>query len=146
VTTAESWSLRSATATDLPALIALWQRAGLVVKAETVPDDLAGLLTHGPELVLVAEEHGELIGSVVGSFDGRRGWLNRLATDPAHRGRGIAKALLAEVHARLAARGCRKVNLLIEPENAEVLPFYAAAGYTVDDLIFMERWLPAGER
>jgi GNAT superfamily N-acetyltransferase len=94
------------------------------------------------EIQAEPEEGGELIGSVVGSFDGRRGWLNRLATDPTHRGRGIAKALLAAVHTRLAALGCRKVNLLIEPENADVLPFYAAAGYAVDDLIFMERWLP----
>ena len=42
---------------------------------------------------------------------------------------------------RLRERGCDKVNLLIEPDNAAVTDFYAAAGYSRDPLIFMEKLL-----
>jgi hypothetical protein len=47
----------------------------------------------------------------------------------------------ALVEERLRERCCDKVNLLIEPDNAAVADFYAAAGYTRDPLIFMEKWL-----
>lgn len=94
-------------------------------------------------LTLVAEdEAGVLAGSVMGSFDGRRGWINRLAVSPEHRGQGIATGLLAEVECRLAAKGCPKVNLLVEPHNAEVVSLYVKLGYRSDELIFMEKFLP----
>jgi hypothetical protein len=38
-----------------------------------------------------------------------------------------------------------KVNLLIEPGNRAVISFYQRLGYAVDDLVFMERWLPAAD-
>jgi ribosomal protein S18 acetylase RimI-like enzyme len=64
-----------------------------------------------------------------------------VATDPGHRGQGIARSLLAEAEARLARLGATKVNLLIEPVNAAVSDFYATLGYASDDLLFMERLL-----
>src|SRR5215831_8753669 len=78
-----------------------------------------------------------------GTFDGRRGWVNRLATRPGQRRHGWATALLGELERRFAAKGCRKVNLLIEPDNQPVTSFYEQNGYSSDQLIFMEKWLPA---
>jgi hypothetical protein len=51
---------------------------------------------------------------------------------------------LAGLERRLGARGCRKVNLLIEPGNKPVTGFYRRRGYAEDRLIFMEKWLPPG--
>jgi len=82
---------------------------------------------------------------VFGAYDGTRGWVHRLATRPARRGRGIASALLAELERRLRAVGCPKVNLLIELENAAVAGFYAQRGYRRDDLLFMKKWLIPNE-
>src|SRR3546814_13845060 len=50
---------------------------------------------------------------------------------------------MAEAERRLAAIGCDKVNLLIEPDNAGVERFYRRLGYDRDELIFMEKWLAA---
>jgi ribosomal protein S18 acetylase RimI-like enzyme len=79
---------------------------------------------------------------VFGTFDGRRGWVNRLATCPDRLGQGCATAVLAELELRLGAKGCRKVNLLIERENQPVTGSYRRHGYTEHQLIFMEKWLP----
>jgi GNAT superfamily N-acetyltransferase len=57
---------------------------------------------------------------------------------PGRRGRGHASAILAELERRLAARGCRKSTL----DNERVTGFYRQRGYTQDQLIFMEKWLP----
>jgi ribosomal protein S18 acetylase RimI-like enzyme len=79
--------------------------------------------------------------AVLGTFDGRRGWVNRLATRPGRRRQGHASAVLAGLERRLGAKGCRKVNLLIEPENEPVSGFHRQHRYTEDQLIFMEKWL-----
>ena len=87
------------------------------------------------------EPSGGLAGSVFGTFDGRRGWLNRLATSPDRRGQGIATGLVRELEQRLLAKGCVKINLLIEPANAAVVPFYARLGFQARSMIFMDKWI-----
>jgi ribosomal protein S18 acetylase RimI-like enzyme len=138
--------IRSATVADAPRLIELWTAAGLKFRAEDVPAELAAVLDRDPDLVLVAEDASGLTAAVLGTFDGRRGWVNRLATRADLRGRGQASAVLAELELRLGAKGCRKVNLLVEPDNEQVTGFYRRSGYAEDQLIFMEKWLsPRGE-
>ena len=88
---------------------------------------------------------GGLAGSVFGTFDGRRGWLNRLATRPDQCGQGIATGLVRELERRLRAEGCVKINLLVEPENAAVVPFYERLGFRPRSLVFMDKWI-AGPR
>jgi ribosomal protein S18 acetylase RimI-like enzyme len=66
---------------------------------------------------------------IMGAWDGRRGWLHHLAVDAAHRGQGIATALLQEVEQRLRAKGCLKVNLLVTRDNVGARALYARLGY-----------------
>lgn len=136
--------IRTAVLADAAALIELWAAAGLKFRPADVPAELQAVLARGPDLVVVAEDADGLAAAVLGTFDGRRGWVNRLATRPDRRGRGHASAVLAELERRLAAQGCRKVNLLIEPRNERVTGFYRRHGYTEDQLIFMEKWIPQG--
>jgi ribosomal protein S18 acetylase RimI-like enzyme len=114
----------------------------LKFRPEDVPAELGAVLARDPELVLATEDPYGLTAAVLGTFDGRRGWVNRLATRPDRRGQGHATELLAELERRLGTKGCRKVNLLIERDNEPVTSFYQDHGYTEDQLIFMEKWLP----
>lgn len=113
-----------------------------------VADELGAVLGRDPGLVLIAQDDRGVIGSVFGADDGRRRWLNRLATRPDARGEGVAGALVAALESALRAVGCRKLNLLVTPDNARVVSFYRHHGYAVDELIFMETFLsvPGGER
>lgn len=134
--------MRQASAADAEELDALWSAAGLLENRVPVAAQLAEALAAAPDLVLVAETADRrLVGSLVGAFDGRRGWVNRLAVAPDHQGRGIGGALLAVFEQRVAARGCRKVNLLVTPDNVAVTDFYARHGYASAPLVFMEKWL-----
>ena len=135
--------IRAATMDDIPALIELWTAAGLRFRPDEVPAELQAVLARDPELVLLADDGQGLAAAVLGTFDGRRGWVNRLATRPGQRRHGWATALLGELERRFAAKGCRKVNLLIEPDNQPVTSFYEQNGYSSDQLIFIEKWLPA---
>lgn len=135
--------LRSFDVNDYERVVALWAASGLQVGASDSREGLAHKLERDADLFLVAEDGdgGAIVGVVMGSYDGRRGWINHLAVAASYRGRGLGRRLVAEVERRLRARGCRKVNLLIEPGNARVQGFYEALGYTRDELIFMEKWL-----
>lgn len=136
------YSIRRAAIEDAAELIALWAQAGLRIRRpELVGGELASVLALHPQLVLVAVAGDSIVGSVLGTWDGRRGWVNRLATRCDWQSRGVASALLAEVEARVADLGGTKINLLIEADNYEVVGYYERHGYAADDLIFMEKYL-----
>ena len=126
-------------ARDYSAVIALWQSAGpgIHVSPSDSASELAHKLERDPDLFLVAEEGGQIVGTVLGGFDGRRGLVYHLAVAEACRGRGIGSALMNELETRLMARGCRKAYLMVASENPEVTAFYAARGWEVMDVFPM---------
>ena len=130
---------------DYEQVAELWRAAGLSLH---LSDDVRGIehrLQRDAELFIVAESGEQIVGAVLGCYDGRRGWVNHLAVAPGSQRNGIGTALMAELEARFRAIGCVKVNLLIEPDNGGVQRFYDGIGYTRDDLIFMEKTLPPVE-
>ncbi|HTJ38872.1 MAG TPA: GNAT family N-acetyltransferase [Dactylosporangium sp.] len=111
---------------DYDAVVALWTVAG----SDVLPrDELVGKLDRDPELFLVAESSAGLAGVVLGTYDGRRGWILRLAVDPQQRRRGIASGLVGELERRLRALGCPRVNLMVLPDNESGLRFWQSLGY-----------------
>jgi ribosomal protein S18 acetylase RimI-like enzyme len=107
---------------DYPAVTAVWAAAGREVVA-------LAELTVRPELVLVAEDDEGVAGVVMGTWDGRRGWILRLAVHPSRRRRGIARRLVGELETRFRAIGCPRINLLVLPDNPDGLRFWQALGY-----------------
>ena len=126
---------------DYEQVVALWRASGLSL---SLSDDVRGVehrMERDPELFIVAESGGRIVGAVMGCYDGRRGWVNHLAVAPGRQRNGIGTTLMSELEARLRAVGCVKVNLLIAPANSGVQHFYNSIGYSRDDLIFMEKTL-----
>jgi len=128
---------------DRPAVVDLWQRCGLVRPWNDPDRDIDRKLTVQPELFVVGELAGVLVGSVMAGFDGHRGWMNYLCVDPDHTGRGYGRALVTHVEAALRALGCPKVNLQVRSSNAAVLAFYAGLGYGLDEVVSMGKRLVA---
>jgi ribosomal protein S18 acetylase RimI-like enzyme len=134
-------SLREFRESDHEAALAVWRACGLTVKPSDTLAELRKLVERNPGLFLVAEEEGEVAGTVMGAWDGRRGWVYHLAVLPSARRRGTARLLMDEVERRLRAAGATKVNLLVESSNAAVADFYRKLGYAPDDLLFMTKRL-----
>jgi ribosomal protein S18 acetylase RimI-like enzyme len=76
-----------------------------------------GLSATGTAYVLVAELDGQIAGSIIGTFDGWRGHICRLAVHPAFRRRSIACALVRAVKERLIAAGARRIIPLVEKDR-----------------------------
>jgi ribosomal protein S18 acetylase RimI-like enzyme len=135
--------IRPFTMQDYGAVLALWQNAGpgIRVRPSDRPEELAKKLTRDPELFLVAEEDGGVVGVILGAWDGRRGWLHHLAVAEAYRGRGIGRALVAAVEQGLRAKGCMKVNLLVHRENVAAQRLYRELGYEESPFVPMGKEL-----
>ena len=82
--------------------------------------------------LLVAEQDGNFVGSVIGGFDGWRGNIYWLAVHPEYRRLGIARRLVAELELRLAAMGAKRITTLVENEHPWATLFWAAIGYNLD--------------
>ncbi|HMI92367.1 MAG TPA: GNAT family acetyltransferase [Polyangiales bacterium] len=128
-----TWLIRGFRPDDERAVIGLWQATGLTRPWNDPGKDIARKLRVQPELFVVGELKGELIASAMAGYDGHRGSLYYLAVAPAHQRRGHARALLAEVEARLRALGCPKLNLQVRADNGELRAFYERLGYQYEE-------------
>ncbi len=117
---------------DSDAVIALWHSCELVVPWNDPLKDIQRKLALGRDLFLVGEVEQTIVASVMGGYDGHRGWINYLAVSPQAQKMGYAKQLLAELESKLLAMGCPKINLQIRATNTDVIAFYEAAGYSDD--------------
>jgi N-acetylglutamate synthase len=109
----------------------LWEsmERGVQVGRSDTRAEIEKKLTRDPELFLVAEITENIVGSVIGGFDGRRGLIYHLAVARAFRERGIGSRLLAEVESRLRAKGCLKCYLMVTPDNQEAAQYYESHGW-----------------
>jgi ribosomal protein S18 acetylase RimI-like enzyme len=118
---------------DYNAAYALWQASapGVHVGMSDTREEIAKKLQRDPDLSLVAEADGHLVGTVIGGYDGRRGMVYHLAVAENRRGRGVGQELMAELEARLKAKGCLKYYLLVTPQNRRVIEFYEQLGWGI---------------
>ena len=105
-----------------------WNHAAVAVPAK---------LAVQPDLFVVAMEAGTVVGTVMGGYDGHRGWVYALAVKPSHRRQGIAAALMREIERRLVAAGCAKINLQVRASNRQVVDFYRALGFETEERVSM---------
>ncbi|MBM4337636.1 MAG: GNAT family acetyltransferase [Deltaproteobacteria bacterium] len=131
--------------TDSDAVIALWQRCGLLRPWNDPRKDIARKLRVQPELFLVGVVDGRVVASVMAGYEGHRGWINYLAVDPGLRRGGLGRAMMAAAEKGLAELGCPKVNLQIRRGNEDVVAFYDRLGYVEDDVVSMGKRLESDE-
>jgi ribosomal protein S18 acetylase RimI-like enzyme len=122
---------------DYDAVYRLWQQAGdgIHLRRSDDPDEIKKKIARDPDLFLLAEADGEVVGSVLGAFDGRRGMMYHLAVSHSFRERGIASLLVDELEDRLRAKGCIRYYLLVTKDNESAIRFYEKRGWErMDDL------------
>jgi ribosomal protein S18 acetylase RimI-like enzyme len=116
---------------DYPAARLLWESAGpgIQVRQSDEPQEIEKKLQRDPDLFLVAELGGKIVGTVLGGFDGRRGLVYHLAVDADYRQHGIGSLLMDEVEQRLKTKGCLKCYLMVTTENKNAMRFYEQRGW-----------------
>jgi len=126
---------------DEASVVSLWQLCELTVPWNNPYKDIARKLKVQPELFLVGMLDSLLIATVMGGYDGHRGWINYLAVHPDFQGQGYAQQVMENVESELRKRGCPKINLQIRSGNARVMAFYQKMGFTDDKALSMGKRL-----
>ena len=128
---------------DYDEVLALWEDAGpgIQLSPSDSPEEIQKKLLRDPDLFLVAEENGELIGVVLGGFDGRRGMVYHLAVRDDHQGKGTGQQLMQALEDRFRSKGCLKYYMLVTKRNLEAISFYESFGAEVMPLLVMGKVL-----
>lgn len=123
--------IRELAINDLAELGSLWDDSGLPHKpaGRDTLENLRIQWRGHPCGFIGAFDDSALIGAVLATDDGRRGWINRLAVLPRYRGQGIGKALIEAAEKTLKARGISIIAALIEEDNDASRAVFMKTGY-----------------
>lgn len=117
--------IKTITIKDHEQLIPFWKENYFVNELDEY-EPFKLFLEKNPNLSFLAEDNGEIVGTVLGSFDGRRGCVQKLVVIKDHRKKGLGKQLIKKVISKL-----RAVGALYIPINAEeeLTSFYEKCGF-----------------
>ncbi len=141
-----SAQIRRLNIVDYDEIIRLWADAGLKFK----PNGRESRTSVTKEMALDGVqyfgyyENKELLGVCIGNYDGRRGWINRLAVHPDFRGKNIAGELIVETEKFLKSKGAVVLSALIEDINGPSISCFQKAGFACEEewLYFCKRQSP----
>jgi putative acetyltransferase len=115
---------------DYGEAVQLWQSTeGISLSDTDARGPMQLFLDRNPGLSLVVRDGDALIGTILCSHDGRRGYLHHLAVDKRYRRRGIGSDLVQRCLTALAKEGIVKCNIYFLEENEAGMAFWARNGF-----------------
>ncbi len=119
-------------------VVGLWRKAGIEIVSSDTIDEVTRVLNRNPDLFLIGKLHEKVMAVVIGTFDGRRGYVHHLAVDPDYQKVGFGKTIMDALIEQFRTKNIQKVHLFIEKSNKSVIKFYSNLGWDVrEDLIMM---------
>ena len=124
--------IRKMRASDYAGLTALWDACPGVSRhpVDDSEEKMTELIDRNPDLNYVAVADGRVVGSLMGSYDGRRGYLYHAAVLPEFRGRGIARSLFETEEKAMREQGSLKTALLTFAANDAGNAFWDRIGFS----------------
>ena len=131
-------TIRRLVSTDYDALLRVWAVAGLPYKpfGRDSREAIATEMERAETGFIGAFLDNRLVGVVLATWDGRKGWINRLAVDPDFRSHGIGERLIREAEAFLESLGASIIACLIEEHNLPSMSLFQKTGYIYHPDVF----------
>ena len=121
--------VRRATQEDAESILAFWRSSNATTGSTDEVTAVRGVAESPSAVFLLALESGEIIGSLIGAFDGWRGHMYRLVVRPDRRREGIARKLVREVETVFAKRGITRIYAVVEDDRPVARTFWTTMGY-----------------
>jgi ribosomal protein S18 acetylase RimI-like enzyme len=121
--------LRVGRIADVDPVLRLWVLAGSEPTHTDDAPSLRAFIGHDGSSLLVAEDQGELVGSVLAGWDGWRGSVYRLAVAPSHRRRGLGGQLVAAAESHLRTVGAVRLGAIVVETEPGAVGFWRAGGW-----------------
>jgi len=98
-------------------VIQLWRNAGLGVSSSDSKGEVEKMLNRNPDLFLIGTLKDKVVAVVMGTFDGRRGYVHHLAIDPTYQRQGYGTKIMTKLNETFRQKGIHKIHLFIEKQN-----------------------------
>jgi N-acetylglutamate synthase len=123
---------------------------GVTLRSADSLESTRRYLERNPDLSFVALASDDLgksriVGCAMSGHDGRRGYLQHLAVDPAWRRQGIGAALVERCLDALKRLGIGKVHLEVLADNLPAQRYWTRYGWTRRDDIVRFSFLTSGD-
>jgi GNAT superfamily N-acetyltransferase len=126
---------RHATQDDAELILRFWTGSGASIGVTDTVEQIQRVATNPAAVFLVAVLSGEIVGTVLGTYDGWRGNMYRLVVRPDQRRQGIGRELVRRVERVFAEWGVRRITVLVEADRPWAAEFWTSIGYPRDDHI-----------
>ena len=126
---------------DQNAVTELWYKCNLTRPWNNPKLDIERKLEVNPELFLIGLIDDTIAATVMGGYDGHRGWVYYLAVDPVYQRKGYGQQIMKAIEGKLRAMDCPKINLQIREDNVDVMKFYESIGYQTEERVSMGKRL-----
>ncbi len=119
------------TVEDYDRLIEIWGDAGLPYRpfGRDSKDKIAKEMAREDTAFIGLYEDDLLVGVGLATFDGRKGWINRVAIIPDYRNKGYASMIIGECEKFLEDCGAEIIACLIEEYNTPSMALFKKHDY-----------------
>ncbi|HUV15363.1 MAG TPA: GNAT family N-acetyltransferase [Pelolinea sp.] len=134
-------AIRTMRINDYTGALKLWQSLpGIGLSGADKKEQIQVFLEKNPGNCFVAVEKNEIIGTILGGSDGRRGYLYHLAVNQQQQKQGLGKKLVEECLASLKVLGIQKCHIFVISDNLEGMDFWEKVGWVKrDDILIMSK-------
>ena len=130
---------------DITTVIALWQACGLTRPWNDPTADIALARGRPNSTILIGRADDAIVATVMVGYDGHRGWVYYVATDPDRRAKGYGRAIMDAAEDWLRTAGIAKLQLMVRRDNAKAGAFYQSIGYAEAQTFVFAKWLDGRE-
>ncbi|WP_034993030.1 GNAT family N-acetyltransferase [Liquorilactobacillus vini] len=123
--------IRKMTIADYDQAYALWQKTP-GMHLHSLDNSQAGIkqvIDHNPTLCFVAEDQNNIVGTILGATDGRKGYFYHMAVAEKYRHQQIGSQLIANVLKGLKQQNIQKVGLFTVTDNLQGQNFWKHLGF-----------------
>ncbi|MHA2504078.1 MAG: GNAT family N-acetyltransferase [Candidatus Kariarchaeaceae archaeon] len=132
--------------TDYHSLIQLWRDSGIGLTLSDIEEEIRVFARVNPSSFFVMTDVEKIIGSVIATFDGRRGYIYHLAVHPSRQRKGYGQKLMQHAENYFRSINVVKIHLMVDRHNSAVVPFYDKIGWQErEDIIVMSKSLRSDE-
>lgn len=115
---------------DISDVIQLWKEVGFTLSESDSIYEVSRMIKHNQNTCLVIiDNKNRLIGSILGGFDGRRGWIHHLSIAKNYQNKGYGKKLLNKLISVFEEN--HVIKLKLEVNNKDLVDFYLNNGWDI---------------
>jgi ribosomal protein S18 acetylase RimI-like enzyme len=121
--------IRSLKEKDASRVYDFWKRNYKVSKRET-KNRLKNFIRRNVGLSSLAEDDGEIVGTTLGSYDGRKGYIYKVVVKKDYRGTGLGQKLVKETVKKIKKAGCLDIRVNCAED---LVGFYKRCGFKLKE-------------